>query len=212
MAVKINKPRGERIRRLLETAELKPQQLADRMKVSVQSVYSWQAGKPIKPQNVERLAEIFKVSENYIYRGIAGDGVQFLGNASVRSIPQISLDTVAIQEFDTFMAQVENSEHYTACRFSTGERVYAFRLLDDSNAPVYREGDLIIVDPDISPEPGEYVLALVNKSEYVFRRYKLDEKGFALAPANPDYPTVHSRNAEVVIFGVMTEFARQTRR
>jgi len=212
MGQKINKPRGDRIKALREAARMEPQELADSMKVSVQSVYSWQAGKPIKPQNVERLAEIFRVSESYIYRGIGDDGVEFMQKSSTRSVPQISLDTVAVQDFDTFMAQVQQSEHYTACRFSTGDNSFAFRLLDDSNAPVYCEGDVIVVDPDISPEPGDYVLAQINKREYVFRRYRLYENGFALAPANLDYPTIHSDNAEIAIFGVMTEFGRQARR
>lgn len=40
-----------------------------------------------------------------------------------------------------------------------GERTFALRVRDDSMNPLFSEGEIIFVDPDLAVEPGHYVVA-----------------------------------------------------
>ncbi|MDP3704616.1 MAG: XRE family transcriptional regulator [Legionellaceae bacterium] len=54
-----------------------------------------------------------------------------------------------------------------------GEHAFALQMLDDSMEPELRRHDILIIDPDKEPKPGEFVAAIVGSSEEVIvRRYK----------------------------------------
>ncbi|ELM3616049.1 helix-turn-helix domain-containing protein [Aeromonas sobria] len=84
-------------------------------------------------------------------------------------------------------------------------------LRGDSMMPLFKEGDLIIVDPDEGPQPGDYVVAKNGSGEATFKKYRprgIDENGqevFELVPLNDDYPTMHSDRQHIQIIGVMVE-------
>lgn len=77
--------------------------------------------------------------------------------------------------------------------------------------PVFNEGDLVIIDPDESPRPGDYVVASNGGDEATFKKYRprgIDENGqevFELVPLNEDYPPMHSDRQHIEIIGVMVE-------
>ena len=77
------------------------------------------------------------------------------------------------------------------------ENAYALTITDDSMVPVFSRGDKIIVDPDVRPVPGDYVVAS-TPSGFVFRKYRLLEEGFSLRPLNEDYPPIAGDKARVV--------------
>ncbi|MFM4926280.1 LexA family protein [Aeromonas veronii] len=84
-------------------------------------------------------------------------------------------------------------------------------LRGDSMLPQFKEGDLIIVDPDEAPQPGDFVVAKNGSNEATFKKYRprgIDENGqevFELVPLNEDYPTMHSDRQHIQIIGVMVE-------
>jgi len=79
-------------------------------------------------------------------------------------------------------------------------------------------GDRIIVDCEVAPKPGDYVVAKNSGHEATFKKYKLvkvDEKGnevFELVPLNPDYPSLRSDEIHLEIIGTMVEWRRSFRR
>ncbi len=84
-------------------------------------------------------------------------------------------------------------------------------LRGQSMEPFFKEGDLIIVDPDEAPQPGDFVVAKNGSEEATFKKYRprgIDESGqevFELVPLNDDYPTMHSDRQHIQIIGVMVE-------
>jgi SOS-response transcriptional repressor LexA len=61
------------------------------------------------------------------------------------------------------------------------------------------------VDPDLTPEPGDFVVAQVQGA-VTFRKYRARaETEFELAPMNDDWPVVKSDNDSVKVLGVMVE-------
>src|SRR5471030_1335310 len=97
---------------------------------------------------------------------------------------------------------------------------WAFGLVieGDSMSPEFRDGDLVIIEPDWEPRPGEYVAAKNGREEATFKKYRprgIDAQGnevFELAPLNEDYPTLRSDTTSLKIIGVMAEHRRRSRR
>lgn len=84
--------------------------------------------------------------------------------------------------------------------------------------PEFKPGDRVIIDPELSPNPGDYVVGKNGKEEGTFKKYKLrgmDENGkeiFELVPLNDEFPTLRSDTHGLVIIGVMIEHRRKYRR
>ncbi|EON13427.1 LexA family transcriptional regulator [Pandoraea sp. SD6-2] len=90
-------------------------------------------------------------------------------------------------------------------------RTFALRIRGNSMEPRFYEGDLAIIDPELSPKPGQFVVAKNTSEEATFKKYRprgMDERGndvFELVPLNEDYPTLHSERDHLHIIGVCIE-------
>lgn len=102
--------------------------------------------------------------------------------------------------FDTIQPTVECSKHS-----------FALTLDGDSMEPRFHDGDVVIIDPEREPKPGNFVVAKNGKEEATFKKYRprsTDEQGnmvFELVPLNDDYPTLHSDRDHLRIIGVCVE-------
>jgi SOS-response transcriptional repressor LexA len=80
----------------------------------------------------------------------------------------------------------------------------------DSMEPDFKAGDIIIVDPEVEPTPGEFVVAR-TAAQATFKKYRptyIDPMGcqhFELVPLNDDYPVINSDHQPLTIIGVMIE-------
>ena len=84
--------------------------------------------------------------------------------------------------------------------------------------PDYRPGDRVIIDPEVTPTPGDCVVAKNGEDEATFKKYRprgLDQAGnmvFELVPLNDDYPIIRSDATPVRIIGTMVEHRKYRRR
>lgn len=87
-----------------------------------------------------------------------------------------------------------------------------------SMLPDFRPGDRIIVDPDMAPNPGDFVVARNGSAQATFKKYRprgIDAAGneiFELVPLNEDYPTLRSDTELLSVIGVVTEHRKKLRR
>lgn len=87
-----------------------------------------------------------------------------------------------------------------------------------SMLPEFRPGDRIIVDPEIAPNPGDFVVARNGTAQATFKKYRprgIDASGneiFELVPLNEDYPTLRSDTERLSVIGVVTEHRKKLRR
>lgn len=94
-------------------------------------------------------------------------------------------------------------------------QAFFLQLAGNSMSPEFREGDRVLIDPGVKPQPGGYVAAQAGKNETLFRKYRLlghDESGeevFELMPLNQDHPVVRSDNYELSVIGAMLELRRK---
>lgn len=95
---------------------------------------------------------------------------------------------------------------------------FALEIEGASMLPEFRPGDRVIIDPELSPNPGDYVAAKNTREEATFKKYKLrgiDASGknvFELVPLNDEYPTLRSDVDHLEIIGVMVEHRKKYRR
>lgn len=68
-----------------------------------------------------------------------------------------------------------------------GGESFALRVLGDSMAPEFREGEIIIVEPEGLAVDGSYVLAW-HGDEWTFRQLRRDGAQWRLRALNPAYP------------------------
>lgn len=147
----------------------------------------------------------------------------FHSNASVvpigqRAIPVISaIQAGALKEItEPYEVGAGYSTVYTDENYS--KWAFGLEIEGESMLPEFRPGDLVIIEPEWEPRPGEYVAAKNGKEEATFKKYRprgLDKDGntvFELAPLNDDYPTLRSDVTPLVIIGVMAEHRRKSRR
>lgn len=98
------------------------------------------------------------------------------------------------------------------------ENAFALEVPDESMSPEFKPGDKIVVDPDIQPNPGDYVIAQNGDNEATFKMYKprgFDDQGreyFELTPLNQMYPTLDSRFQRIEIIGTVVEHVRALKR
>jgi SOS-response transcriptional repressor LexA len=95
---------------------------------------------------------------------------------------------------------------------------FALEIKGDSMLPEFKPGDRVIIDPEVAPQPGDFVVAKNGDNEATFKKYRprgLDADGrtiFELVPLNEDYPTLRSDQQQVRIIGTMVEHRKYRRR
>ncbi len=75
---------------------------------------------------------------------------------------------------------------------------FALRVLGDSMLPEFKEGSIIIIDPDGLVKDGCYVLAEDEKETYIFRQLRIQDDKYYLVPLNDLYDTVQISGLEVI--------------
>ena len=72
-----------------------------------------------------------------------------------------------------------------------GEHCFSLKVRGESMLPDFREGDMIVIDPDLQPRSGDYVVVVIDGTgEATFKRYMQKKDGEVLMPLNPDYAPI----------------------
>lgn len=100
---------------------------------------------------------------------------------------------------------------------SFAEDAFAYKVTDDAMKPYLAAGDVVVVDPNVQPEPNDLVLAVIyrystGKSACLVRRYADRANGFELLPYDIAYSTEINQDNNIGIVGTVVEERRQRRR
>jgi SOS-response transcriptional repressor LexA len=107
----------------------------------------------------------------------------------------------------------------TAVSESIGKNAFALQIKDESMMPEFRIYDVIIVDPDTSPKPGDFVVAWIEgEQEVIIRKYKQlsaskESQQFELIALNEDWANIRvgSSDMQAQIIGCGTSLIRGLR-
>jgi len=141
--------------------------------------------------------------------------VQKIHGSSIRLVPLISFVQAGSFKEAILNAQDEFVATYAG---DLGEYAFALEITGDSMYPEFKAGDKIIVDPDVQPMPGDYVIAQNDGHDATFKKYKprgFDENGreyFELIAINENYPNLDSRFQSIRIIATVIDHIRNLRR
>ena len=143
---------------------------------------------------------------------------------STRLIPVLSyVQAGNLTNYDSFDRA---AGEFPNCNFISVDADYpeCFALIIKGNSmePLFKEDDIIIVEPYVDPHPGDFVVARRDSdfsfgTETTFKKYRtrgINRYGnpiFELVPLNEDYPTFNSETDHLIIVGVMIEHRRKYR-
>jgi SOS-response transcriptional repressor LexA len=138
-----------------------------------------------------------------------------LANVGTRRIPLISY----VQAGNWTEASVAgNFDDWLLTDLDLSPRAFALTIKGDSMMPDFREGDAVLIDPAVMPQPGDFVAAKNGDHKATFKKYRprgLNENGeqiFELVPLNPDHEPMRSDREPIEIIGTMMEHRRYRKR
>ncbi|MGL6605291.1 LexA family protein [Aeromonas hydrophila] len=217
---------NERIKQTRKRLGYSQEILGSRVGVSRVSISQWERGENTpNGRYLNELAAALGVTVDWLLTG-EGDAPASSGEQQVTGyhnvepavIPQGTrvpvLSYVQAGHWHEMCEQAtafDGNVEYVTAGVDVGPCGFGLWLRGQSMEPFFKEGDLIIVDPDEAPQPGDFVVAKNGSEEATFKKYRprgIDESGqevFELVPLNDDYPTMHSDRQHIQIIGVMVE-------
>lgn len=208
--------KNERIKELRKKHGLTQQQLGEKIGARKASVSQWETG-DVSPSAdyLVALARVFGVSAHWL---ATGKGSPELSNVEPAVIPQGRripiLSYVQAGQWREMCDQAtafDGNVEYVSASVDIGPCGFGLWLRGDSMTPLFNEGDLVIIDPDEAPRPGDYVVATNGSNEATFKKYRARgeyENGqprFELVPLNEDHETLSTDHTQIIIIGVMVE-------
>lgn len=180
-------------------------EVANSAGISQQSIESIESGRTRKPRNLLDLARALKCNPDWL---LNGQNIMPLAEISTRRIPVLSYAQAGAFTESRDIMSFDGSMEYILADADIPETCFALRIDGDIMQPEFREGDIVVVDPDLCPMPGEFVVAKNNGHEATFKKYRplgVGSDEFELVPLNQDYPTLRSADMELQVIGVMIE-------
>lgn len=238
MAHTANELLAGKIRLAIAQSKMDKKDIADAVGVTKQSVTGWEVTGRISKTSLNKLASLLHIEINWFLSDEADvNTITKRGNVEEvserkqdfdqnvtpvamgkRPIPVISaIQAGAMTDMvDPYPLGAGYAVEYVDDDYS--KWAFALTIEGDSMLPEYRAGDRVLIEPELTPNPGDCVICKNGKDQATFKKYRLrgiDDNGneiFDAVPLNPDYQTLHSDTDHLQIIGVMVEHRRRIRR
>ncbi|ENV48078.1 hypothetical protein P255_01448 [Acinetobacter brisouii CIP 110357] len=228
-----NKTTGQRIRALRRSKKLTQAQLAKIAGVSSPAVTEWEKDSYLpKAASLDAMAKEFNVSTDYILKGIEGENpateaqqettsheasnVSFNGKP-LRKIPVLDFVQAGLWRGVVYDGIHPIGHTYTDYEGINPQDVFGVTVDGMSMSPRFMPNDELVIDPNLAPQPGNFVIAQNGDYEVTFKKYRVtgyDEEGreqFQLVPLNPDFGTLDSIQHKISIIGVVVKHIQNLR-
>ena len=135
-----------------------------------------------------------------------------------RRVPLISYVQAGCWTEASDAATVGDGFEYLLTDLELSGSAFALEIQGESMLPRFVPGDRVIVDPEVSPQPGDFVMAMNGGQEATFKKYRprgIDDRGdtvFELVPLNEDFAPMRSDKTAIRIVGTMMEHRQYRRR
>jgi SOS-response transcriptional repressor LexA len=210
---------GRRIAHARKEVSLSQQAVADRFGISRAAVAQWESGDTHPGMTkLEGLAQVLDVRLEWLATGKGAKHVGGLAgplSENQRAAPLLSWEASMAWPERTIPPGGAHPPLVT--RAETGVRVFALAIEDESMSPEFTPGDHVIVDPDVIPQAGDFVVARsADDDTPTLRLYRAlerhDAEAAELVPLNAAWPTRQiDRRRPGHIVGTMVEHRRYRR-
>lgn len=214
---------------LLEKPEISQAEIARATGAKPPSVSAWFSGdtKTMKLVTATKAASLYGVSALWL---ATGDGPK---KQSVQSQSAIPVEKSNVSEIERrakvplisliqagrltdvcdLLISVDSCQWVEPIYTYPSRQAYALRVEGDSmespipGAQTFLEGTTLIVDPDVSCGPNDYVIAKdIATGKATFKKLTTDGVRWYLKPLNPIYPTVEIDDPALRVIGKVIEF------
>lgn len=187
------------------------QQFANAVGVSRGAVQQWERPEGTAPRrsNWQRVADVLGVPVAELLSGLRADPALEV-RAEVPLVSEVEAGNyTVIDNFRTGGGKFET----VPTRVDVKRHTYALRVHGDSmvseTGDSFPPGAILIVEPEMKPEPGDYVIALNADNETTFKQLIKDSGDLYLKPLNSRYPIKPLGDAKII--GVVREFTKRFR-
>lgn len=167
--------------------------LARESGVPEDSIYKYLRGRTAAPRGeiLSKLAGAFDKTAQELQYGVQNSTV-----VTTKRIPLLTMNKLRTLPVTSEMVKAwQGASVIVGSTDDIDGNAYAVAINDASCAPRIEPGDVVIIEPDQKPAPGEFVVAHVNQiGGGVCRKYRpmsaFDDSTFRLISTNDDFPPI----------------------
>jgi SOS-response transcriptional repressor LexA len=204
---------GERIRARRKELRLTQKDLASKVGVSHVSISQWEKDETApRGDNLLALARALGVTALFISTGEESSSNVTPIEMGTKKIPLLSFVQAGMWTESSEIRSYDGGMNYLLVEDDCSDGTFGLVIEGNSMSPKFNPGDKIIVDPEVYPIPGDFVVARDElKNETVFKKYRptgTDSHGndvYELVPLNDDFPILRSETGKLHIMGTMIE-------
>jgi SOS-response transcriptional repressor LexA len=189
--------------------QLSEEQFAEKLGVTRGAVQQWEkeGGTAPRRANQKAVADLLGLTVAQLMGGGSSvePGPEMGGEVPLLSDVQAGFFTEHVDNFhpgDGGMEKIKTS-------VPVKQHTFALRVTGDSMEPDFQKGMILIVEPDLDPEPGDYVIAKNGDGETTFKQLIKDGGDWYLKPTNSRYPIKPLGEASII--GVVRSVERKLR-
>lgn len=162
--------------------------------IKAPSVSAWFSGRTesLAGNNLLQAAAYFGVTPEWLstgtgnrYSDMPREEPNITTGPQVRTVPL--LNSVSAGMYKEIIDQHIEVEH-VATAAQVRRYTYALRIEGDSMEPTFTAGMMVIIEPELDPSPGDYVVAVNGDNEATFKQLIRDGSEWMLKPLNTRYP------------------------
>lgn len=215
-----------RIAEALAIAKKSPTQVAAETGLSDSAISQLLSGKTknLRASSAVKLEMATGVRASWL---VTGEGMQMSGavgdNVSRASVGSIRIPLISYVQAGVWTTVHDNfqpgdADEYLLTDQDLSEHAFALEIKGESMQPEFKQGDRVIIDPLVQPNPGDFVVAKNGDDEATFKKYRprgINDRGdpvFELVPLNDDYPSMRSDITPIQIIGTMIEHRKYRKR
>lgn len=188
---------GDRIRERRKAAKWSQARLSEESGISQQMLSKLERGVAFGTTEIVQLARALNVTPRWLESGegaMTADQYGQLVMSNVSPGPPITgkVPVISWVQAGTYKETVDlfepgDAEDWIETTVPIREHTFALRIQGDSMEPNFQAGMLVVVEPDLDPQPGDYVI-VKNGDEATFKQLVKDGGDWYLKPLNPRYP------------------------
>ncbi|MDN2661820.1 helix-turn-helix domain-containing protein [Psychromonas sp. 14N.309.X.WAT.B.A12] len=178
--------------------------IAEALNVSKASVSLWEKG-DTSPKNMHLLSKVLKCDPDWLVSG--------KGNPEKNTVTPLNklqgqypvLDWVQAGNWSAINELAYHEADHYPCPVKCSDKTFLLKVRGQSMAPIFNEGELIFIDPEVDALNGKYVVArLDDENEATLKQLIIEDGHKFLKAANPQWPTpIQPVNGNCTIVGVV---------